>query len=221
MKLSKLTYLAVKNVVYLDDEGFTYEAFITGEYDNNLDYATNINNVFAPINKAIHRLSDRDKLPTKIYYLPQQNSLEYSLADIKQDLNNIKNVFYFQDGDYCSVDFRTFGLDKLILINAPINRQYIVEYVPDLPHFDREMYRYYYDEELEKVVEVLDIDLKDYGITDIMVSYIMDYVKGALLEVVDPNLAMVYLNRAEEYMEDLKDYSTHFNQKKVKKVYRI
>ena len=83
------------------------------------------------------------------------------------------------------------------------------------------MYRYYYDEELEKVVEVADIDLKDYGITDIMVSYIMDYVKGALLEVVDPNLAMVYLNRAEEYMEDLKDYSTHFSQKKVKKVYRI
>ena len=38
MKLSEITYQVVKNVKYLEDVGFTYEAFVAREYDGDQDY---------------------------------------------------------------------------------------------------------------------------------------------------------------------------------------
>lgn len=43
MLLSKLVYLAIKNITYFDDMAFTYEAFLQGKYNHDSDYATNIN----------------------------------------------------------------------------------------------------------------------------------------------------------------------------------
>lgn len=63
MLLSKLVFLSVKNVIYLDDTSFNYEGFINGDFDNDVDYATNINNVFSPLNEAIGRLSDLERIP--------------------------------------------------------------------------------------------------------------------------------------------------------------
>ena len=73
----------------------------------------------------------------------------------------------------------------------------------------------------EEGIEEKDVNLKDFGITETMCSYIIEYVKGNLLEIIDPSLAMVYLNRAEEYMADLKEYQTNFNQRKVRNVFRV
>ena len=213
MKLSRLVYLAVKNVVYLDNQGFTYEAFISGAYDDDIDYSTSINNVFIPLNKAIHRLSDRGKLPTYSHELPKQSTGDYDLKNIKNDINEIKNVYYFDPYyGYERVDFRTVGADKLVVLK-PSNKKLYIEYVKDIPHFDRDSFNYD-----ENGNEVVDVNLKDYGITDTMCSYIIEYVKGNLLELIDPSLAMVYLNRAEEYMADLRNYQTYFNQVHIKKV---
>ncbi len=74
MQLSKLVYEVVKNVKYLEDTGFTYEAFVRGEYDNDLDYKNSINNAFSPINEAIHRLSDRNKIKHKIELIGKANN---------------------------------------------------------------------------------------------------------------------------------------------------
>ena len=56
MLLSKLVYLSVKNVLYLADSSFTYEAFLEGDFNNDSDYATNINNVFSPLNQALAQI---------------------------------------------------------------------------------------------------------------------------------------------------------------------
>ena len=69
MKLSELVYECVKNVKYLDDPNFTYESFMLGDYDNDMDYSNSINNVFTPLNTAIHRLSDRRKIKNEIVFL--------------------------------------------------------------------------------------------------------------------------------------------------------
>ena len=67
MLLSQLVFQAVKNVKYIDDTDFNVDDFRIGTYiiNRDLDYINSINNVFAPLNEAIHRLSDRGKIKNK------------------------------------------------------------------------------------------------------------------------------------------------------------
>jgi len=88
MNLSNLVFNAVKNVKYLEDSNFSYDGFIRGEFDNDMDYANSINNVFAPLNEAIHRLSDMNKISFKVERLPSPSS--NGLIDIRSISYDIK-----------------------------------------------------------------------------------------------------------------------------------
>ena len=66
MLLSRLVYNAIKSVKYLDDKNFTYDGFKKGDFDDDVDYSSEINNVYDSLNRVIHELSDAHKIPFKV-----------------------------------------------------------------------------------------------------------------------------------------------------------
>ena len=220
MQLSKLVYEVVKNVKYLEDTGFTYEAFVRGEYDNDLDYKNSINNAFSPINEAIHRLSDRNKIKHKIELIGKANKNGIiDLGTLAYDINKIINVFSLLNGNYVHVEFREFGKDKLLVTSNSDNELYL-EYSQDICHFSKDDIYFFTDN--NNIIEKKDVDLKkDYGITETMCSYIIEYAAGRLLEPIAPELANMHITRSEQYFDDLEEQQTPFSQNKITTKYRI
>ena len=215
IKLSRVVYEIVKNVKYLDDPSFTYESFITGQYDNDIDYSNSINNVFTPLNTAIHRLSDRNKLKNKIKVLSPANKGLIDISEISDDIKTIVNVFYFQNtGGYVKVNHRELGRDLIMITPSDNLKVYYMEYVQDIERFTRE--DFYYRETEQK-----DIDLKEYGINNTMVDYIIEYCKGMLFETIAPEIANLHLTRAEQYFNDLDNQQTLFSQQTIENKYRL
>ena len=221
MYLSRLIYECVKNVIYLGDEGFTYESFVAGDYDNNLDYATSINNVFTPLNKAIHRLSDRNKIKNKVVGIGMVgvNGLA-DISDYSKDIKKITNVFSLSsNGMYFRNEFREYGRDKIVIMNPSSSSVYYMEYMQDIKHFTRD--DFFKKEIADNEYEERDIDLKEYGITDTICSYIIEFVQGHLLENIDSSLANMHRAHAEQCFDDLETQQTSFSQRVVHKAYRI
>lgn len=220
MQLSKLVYEVVKNVKYLEDTGFTYESFVRGEYDNDLDYKNSINNAFSPINEAIHRLSDRNKIKHKIELIGKANNNGIiDLGTLAYDINKIINVFSLLNGNYVHVEFREFGKDKLLVTSNSDNELYL-EYIQDICHFSKDDIYFFTDN--NNIIEKKDVDLKkDYGITETMCSYIIEYAAGRLLEPIAPELANMHITRSEQYFDDLEEQQTPFSQNKITTKYRI
>ena len=73
MNLSKLVYLSIKNAIYYDDASFSFDNFKKDLFNGDPDYATNINNVFLPLNEAIARLSDLERIPYKTIEISQND----------------------------------------------------------------------------------------------------------------------------------------------------
>ena len=204
MKLSELVYLVVKNVKYLEDAGFTYQAFVSGEYDSDQDYANTINNAYTPINEAIHRLSDRNKIAFRTQKL---NTKEGGLVDYftAYDVKKVKAVFCVSDGDYYSMPFREMGKGKILIMGVPYGDLYI-QYAEDIKNFSSSSE---------------DEDLVHRGINETMCSYIIEYAQGKLQEPIAPELANMHRTIAEQYFDDLDEQQTPFCQKKLNKVFRI
>lgn len=222
MKLSQLAYNCVKGVKYLDDSSFTYEAFRRGDFDNDLDYSNSINNVFGALNRAVHRLSDLDKIPFKVAENIVPVDMVVDLSDLP--IKAIQSVFVFVGDDYRRLDYREFGQGKIRLLGQFQPEKVNVEYSEDIKHFDSDDWKYEteLDQEQDLLVEEYDIDLKkDYGISDTMCSYIEEYVKGVLFEDVSPSLANMHVTRAEQYFANLPDCQTTFHQTRVHAKFRI
>lgn len=229
MKLSLLAYQVVKNIKYLQDFNFTYEAFRKGEYNNDSDYSNSINNLFAPINEAIHRLSDMQKIKTVIDFVGVlENKNFLSLKPITKNIKSIVSVFYMYNNQYCKVDFRELGADKLLILNTnliPSNATFYVQYFEDIKHFSPLDIAYVEqvntDDYSITILEDNDVELKDYGITDTMCSYIIEYCQGKLQETIAPELANLHLTRSEQYFNDLESQQTFFEQSSIRNMYRI
>ena len=221
MLLSQLVFQAVKNVKYIDDTDFNVDDFRIGTYiiNRDLDYINSINNVFAPLNEAIHRLSDRGKIKNKTTCLGMGKTT-YELPvnpDTKtSDVKSILNAFVLdEDMNYLRLPFREFGRDKVIVqIGGFTNSPIWIEYQQDIPHFDYTSFDYSNGNEI-------DVELKDYGISDTACSYIIEYVQGRLNETIAPELANMHITRAEQYFEDLEEQQTSFDQQVVFSKYRI
>lgn len=221
MKLSKLAYNVVKNVKYLDDFGFTYEAFKAGEYDGDQDYANSINNAFAPINEAIHRLSDRDKIDFAFQCdLPIIDGSFVDLSAITKKIKKIKCAFAISDGDYRTLAFRELGSKKLFIM-TPLrkNERIGIQFSEDIPAFERSDFSYFADE--TGAVTETDVELFDYGISETASDYIIEYAQGKLQEQIAPELANMHLTRAEQYFDDLETYQTAFYQQNVERKFEI
>lgn len=212
MKLSELTYQVVKNVIYLEDAGFTYEAFINGDYNDDQDYANFINNAMVPINEAIHRLSDRNKIAFKIVSLgtPKENLLD--ISRLNTQIKKIKSIFYMDRNRFIRVGFREFATG-FIFIETVLPYPLYIQFIEDIRHMSIGTG--------ERYDESKDIDLYNVGISETMCDYIIEYAQGKLLEPIAPDLANMHINRAEQYFEDLEEQQTYFTQNVVEKRYGI
>lgn len=209
MKISEITYQVVKNVKYLEDIGFTYEAFVNKEYDNDQDYTQSIVNAMAPINEAIHRLSDRNKIAFQVVSVGVPTN---SLVDISQvsRVKKIKSMFYMEKGDYEAVGFRECG-KGYVFIERVFKKPLYMQFVEDITPF--KMSDIYEEDK--------DIDLSIIGINETMCDYIIEYAQGKLQEPIAPELANMHITRAEQYFDDLDEQQTVFTQKVVAKKFRI
>lgn len=236
MKLSKLAYLCVKNVIYLN-EPFNYREFLIGAYDDDPDFDTNINNVFSPINEAIARLNDLERIPYKV----KQAKLEFGTKNI--DLSNLMQA---EEGEVATsanvkemiavgqmiagkpifLEFKHVGNKILVLDGVDIRFPLYIEYKEDIPNFSREDIP-----EKDPLTEDValdvdgeptpDVDLKDYNINDSLCNYITEYAQGKLEEQIAPELANMHITRAETYFNNIRPVSRLFAQRVIKNVYRI
>lgn len=212
MKLSELTYQVVKNVIYLEDAGFTYRAFVNGDYNDDQDYSNSINNAMTPINEAIHRLSDRNKIAYQVASLGYVNDGLVDISRIGVKIKKIKALFYMQGSEYLRVGYREFGTG-FILVQKVIHAPLYIQFIEDIPHLSIKTGDEY-DEDA-------DIDLSTKGITETMCDYIIEYAQGKLQEQIAPELANMHITRAEQYFADLEEQQTYFSQEVVERKYGI
>lgn len=222
MKLSKLVYLCIKNVIYFDDTSFSYEEFVNGSFNSTPDYATNINNVFSPLNEAISRLSDLERIPYRVEECTVDKSGIILLEELEHDVKEVLNVAeVYSDGSYKKLAHRPFGIGK-VHVTEYFNsfNKIFVEYKEDIPVFDETYmpYKNFYEEVEENP---LDLDLTKYGITNSMCNYIIEYVQGKLYEQTSVEIANMHITRSEQYFNNVKPATASFSQQRVRNAYRI
>lgn len=247
MHLTELAYNCVKNVSLFDDDGFTLEKFIEINTDSSsedyFDYSIAINNVFAPINEAIARLSDLDRIPCRVEEMTSTNGV-IDLSTLTE--HPCKEVMNVATIDLDRLPFIPYGINK-IKITRPrksnghvvYNNVYpfgeiaqlesgshkiLVEYKEDIPYFTSGNLKAsvsFSDESGDSISWNNEIELRDYGITDSMCNYIIEYAKGVLLEQVDAGLANMHITRAEQYFNNIRVAGQSFSQQVVTKKYRI
>lgn len=254
MRLSELVFLSVKNVNYFDDDSMTYNEFMQTYLkgsDNYTDYSVAISNVFTPLNEAIARLSDLEKIPYKVVEVAQ-DKLENMLLNIKNLGVNIKEVISVARSDtYEKLPFAPYGVDKIRLLRPHArvgalgiyiaNDDYgqityfgnaslplILEYKEEIPTFDKTFIDYVdadedneFDSEDELELNPKDKDMSEYGINGTMCQYIIEYCQGKLEEQIAPDLALMHLTRAEQYFNNLSTVKSAFVQQVVHKKYTI
>lgn len=151
--------------------------------------------IIPSINRAFHRLENLKKLPnlTKIVSY-DQTKLNYELDLTSEDYNDIyiikKIVYVDRHGDY--IDFTNYYLNEglLILPKLEYNERYIIQYQPkfkDLKETDE--------------IDSFDTDIINYPET--ITSIIPYYVKAELSEEDNAQLAVLAMNRFENYAKSL------------------
>lgn len=205
MKLSKLVYLCVKNVILYDDESFSYDGFIKGKFNGNPDYATSINNVFSAINQAISRLSDLERLPYRVEEVTLED-YAFNISDLEHNLKEIVAIAYIDS--YKNITPLTFEIlgNQVIVKGVVSNAKVHVEYKEDIFFIQGESYYYEYTvNELgeDTLITSKDIELRDLGINDQMCNAIVEYAKGVLNEGVEAALANMHMTRAEQYFVNI------------------
>lgn len=225
MLLSKLVYLCVKNVLYFADSSFTYEAFLEGDFNNDSDYAININNVFSPLNQALARLNDLERIPYKTDIIAHTNIVNDVLdfSKLSASVSDIINIAQQYKGGYRNLAFRQLGIDKVFIADYIIEstaHPVLIEYKQELPYFSMADIKVV--EQINGIVVDSNIDLKStYGISETAANYVMEYVQGRLLEPIAPDLANMHISRAEQYFAGLKANASMFNQDQVENKYKI
>ena len=218
MKLSKLVYQCVKNVIYFDDTSFSYEAFVHGDFDNNVDYANNINNVFAPINEAIARLSDLERIPYRV----EECTIVEDIIKLNECDYPVKEVISVAQGSYrgfVKLIHRPFGLGNIYVYDYNPYARTFIEYKEDIPMFNSTYYSYTNSDYLS--FDEKDTELRDYGISDSMCNYIIEYVMGRLYEATSAEIANMHITRAEQYFSGIKSVTSAFVQKVVRNTYAV
>lgn len=223
MKLSKLVYLCVKNVILYDDESFSYDGFIKGKFNGNPDYATSINNVFSAINQAISRLSDLERLPYRVEEVTLED-YAFNISDLEHNLKEIVAIAYIDS--YKNITPLTFEIlgNQVIVKGVVSDAKVHVEYKEDIFFIQNESYYYEYTvNELgeDTLITSKDIELRDLGINDQMCNAIVEYAKGVLNEGVETVLANMHMTRAEQYFMNINPVRSGLSQTVVVKKWGV
>lgn len=217
MLLSKLVYLAVKNVIYYDDKSFNFLNFKMSKFDSAPEYAQNIHNVFTPINEAIARLSDLNRIPFVVEQVNMNNIVDGVIlfSNLQRKVKQIVSVAQQYGSAYRTLEWRAFGLNQIKIFDyINPNKPLFVEYKEDIPQFDEDSFLYEYNEDgSERYAS--DVDMSEYGITDSMCNFIMEYAEGKLNEPVAAELANMHITRAEQYFSNITAVTSAFPQREI------
>lgn len=215
MKISRLLFECVKDSINIPNTNFNEYSFLNGDFNNSKDYVNQISGALSAINLALSRLQDSNKIPysTKVVN-PTAKVINFEDGDII-------NIVQVYSDTYKRIPFRTMtnGKDYMLLCNDLPN-SLLIEYRATIPHFTEEhIMGITIDEESNTVIDK-NLDLRYYGVSDIMCDYVKEFVKGQLNEFIAPDLANLHNNRAEQYFQNLKSYTTSFTQTNVSNKHR-
>lgn len=193
MKLSRLVYEVVTSGIQLPIQT-NYDSFIQGEYREDNDFAMQQANALSCINLAMSRLFEYDKT---LHYVKE--------CVVNKGVSNIDGL-----GDVVNVQYNKKNIKwslvggKDIMTEIPDGRKIMVEYRAEIPYFTEE------DVITQKVmpdgsVKIIgtDKELENYGITNRMIPYIVEFAKSQLMETIAPEMAVNHNNRAEQYFNSM------------------
>lgn len=207
MKYSKLIYLCAKNVIYYDDSDTTYSAFLLGNVHNHPDYSMFFNNLFTPLNTAISRLNDLEKIPYQIERVVAVNSA-FSILELSKKVKEIIGIAKMKHGKLIPIPYTKIGNEIIVQTDGEV----FIEFKEDIPYLTEEDYSYNSISGLPQ--EEQDFDMKDrFNIDETMCAYIIEYVKGVLTESVDVKMSDIHLARAESYFTNIS--RTHSTLKQI------
>lgn len=212
MTLRELEVECIRYVAEDAETGLTAETY--NSFKSKDVYKDYFNNVLPSINRALQRVSSRNKIPyitfeleitkdninnlTKEYLLNVCNSQ----LNKKLDIKSIYSVSLFFKGEYKPIYF-SYVNNKLTLKNSFIrNTKIYINFVPKIKTFTR------LDEEDQTIenYERLDtsVNLKDYGIDDdILFNVVVNLVKADLFAFDNPSLAQNNRSLGESYLNDV------------------
>ena len=223
MYLSKLVFLCVKNVLYFNDPSFNETDFLKGSFDNDSDYGTSINNVFQPLNTAIAVLSDYDLIPYRVESVKCLNGV-IDLTKLEHECKEVVNVGCLFNGRHTKLEHADYGVNKVKLLRNSFTPTVDVEYKEDIPTFERyDIPTKEFDKDKDEwVLNENDVDLKkEFGITETMCQYIIEFVQGKLLEPIAPELANLHKFNAENCFKNMNVAKSLYRQKSITTMYRV
>ena len=209
MTLRELEVECIRYTAEDAETGLTAETYYS--FKNKDVYKDYFNNVLSSINRALQKVSTRDKIPyitfelevtrdnisnlTKDYLLEICNSQLGKNLDIK----SIYSVSLFFKGEYRPIRF-SYKNNKLTLKNTFFrNTKIYINFVPKIKTFtglDEQ------DVTIENY-ERLDtsVNLEDYGIEDeVLFNVVLNFVKSDLFAFDNPTLAQRYISLGETYL---------------------
>lgn len=221
MRLVDLVIQTIKESVRNDDKNFNVENFLNGNFDSDVEYSNEINNVLLSINKGISRLVTSDKLPYKhIVLVGDKDADIYDLS--AYPIKNIKSVYIVKNNKIIWLGYQILSQNELFL-GYGIDTNVHIIYEAKVHNFTEEdMYDVSFDENGKQIKTAKNIDLDEaYGISDEMCNYISYFAKSELYEDRDPDRCKRYLNYFEQFISELKVNRTYPHQDHVYATFRI
>lgn len=224
MLLSRLAFEAIKASSLQGDNALSYSDYLSGNGATNNDYSREINLVFVPLNEFFQRLSSLGKLPYKVKNigtLSESVTRIVNFSAISSSIKKIVNVFQFKGNNYLNIEFREMN-NQLYLIGDWVSDENIyVQYEDELPYFN--------EDDLVALVDNDDgtttdgnIDLRsEYGITNEMCVYAIEWCQGKLMEDASPSMSQMHINHVESYLAGLQTPQTDFSQNAIEVKYHL
>lgn len=197
--LSKLAYDCIKYAMNVPSgSDFLYSAFLSGTYDDNSDYQTQANAVWDNLNEAFGQLLVSRKLRTFTKSLSFVSGTDYVV--LPDDIGEVLNaVDIHKNGLYFNLDFRTTletnddgDVENRLYVLGGIHGDAVtIEYFRAIPRFDRESLV-----ALTSDLADNNVNLAEYGLTYSGYQFMKEYIKAMALEILDPSMKDVKLNKA-------------------------
>lgn len=233
MELARLVYECVRDCNHIpENAGFSYDSFLDGQYDDDPNWATVIANVWSALNMAMSRLFDAGKIP-----LRESDPIRVDaggLVKLPDDCGEVVSVFTVDPSapyGYRTLQYRGFGHGALALNVAreEVGRTLvIVEYRPEIPHFDQGSISRATPTASDQGSRLGDdgryidpnagTDLRKlYGISDRACDYVKLFVRSELTRSMDPYLASQDRSMAEQCFQALMEFPPSHAQASVER----
>lgn len=222
MRLAQLAYRVIRNNMQNPPEGLSFNAFVSGYHDQDPDYVSQISFAFEYIDRALQRLVTEKKTKPMVFKAAPNH-----IAFVPFDKGEVTAVVLPKRDGYESLNWHEaeggIVVSPLVYAKGEDGKRtpalVCIEYRAAIPLFELEDIR---EEALDAdgypITKEREIDLEDYGVTDEMCAYVIEYAEAMLMENVSPDLSAKHLNYAETYFARLKTRYSGYPQTHVSKI---